>query len=168
MQCTTTIGKYIKIQQKRCRVRVAQSKGLQFYQTRSNAIILYNNFPAVCIEKVAIGKSGEGLYSETYQSPSVPQRISRICIVDARTPQALTRERPSIILTSTVERTGKLVAIHQFESHPNERRSTTRRSTTKARVQSVQREIEGNDLQHGKHGVLEICEITPHTWANST
>ena len=28
-----------------CNLRVAQSKGLQFYQTRSNAIILYNILP---------------------------------------------------------------------------------------------------------------------------
>ena len=41
--------------------------------------------------------------------------------------------------------------IHQFENHPQ--RSTTRKSTTKSRVQSVQREVEGFYLQHGKHGV---------------
>ena len=49
---------------------------LQFYQTRPNAIILYNNLPAVCIGKVVIRKSGEELYSETYQSPNLPQRIA--------------------------------------------------------------------------------------------
>ena len=42
-----------------CNLRVAQSKGLQFYQTRSNATILYNTLPAVCIEKVVIRKSGQ-------------------------------------------------------------------------------------------------------------
>ena len=51
-----------------CNLRVAESKGLQFYQTRSNATILYNTFPAVCIEKVVIRKSGEELYSQTYHS----------------------------------------------------------------------------------------------------
>ena len=40
-----------------CVLRVAQSKGLQFYQARSNAIILYNTLRAVCIEKVVIRKS---------------------------------------------------------------------------------------------------------------
>ena len=58
-----------------CNLRVAQSKGLLFYQKRLSAIILHNTFPAVCIEKVVIGKSGEEVYSKTYQSPSVPQRI---------------------------------------------------------------------------------------------
>ena len=44
-----------------CNSRVAQSKGLQFYQTRSNAIILHNTLLAVCIDKVVIRKSGEEL-----------------------------------------------------------------------------------------------------------
>ena len=35
----------------------------------------------------------------------------------------------------------------------SEQRTITRRSTTKARVQSAQPEVEGNDPQHGKHGV---------------
>ena len=34
-----------------CNLRVAQSKGLQFYQTRSNAIIHYNTLLAVCNRK---------------------------------------------------------------------------------------------------------------------
>ena len=58
-----------------CNLRVAQSNGLQFYQTRSNAIILYSTLPAVCIEKVVIRKSGEELCSKTYQSPTWLQRI---------------------------------------------------------------------------------------------
>ena len=45
---------------------------MQFYQTRSSLTTL---LPAMCIEKVVIRKSGEELYSETYQSPTVPQRI---------------------------------------------------------------------------------------------
>ena len=47
-------------------LRVAQSKGFQFYQTRSNAIILYNTLPAMCIEKVVVEKPGEELYSKLY------------------------------------------------------------------------------------------------------
>ena len=58
-----------------CNLMVAQSKGLQLCQTRSNAIILHNTLPAMCIEEVVIRKSGEELYSKTYQSPTVPQRI---------------------------------------------------------------------------------------------
>ena len=32
-------------------IRLAQKKGLKFYQTRSNAIILYNTLPVCCIPK---------------------------------------------------------------------------------------------------------------------
>ena len=39
-----------------CNLKVAQSKGLQFYLTRSNEIILYNKLPAMCIEKVVVRK----------------------------------------------------------------------------------------------------------------
>ena len=55
-------------------LRVAQSKGLQFYQPRSNTIFLCST-SAMCIEKVVIRESGEELYSKTHQSPAVPQRI---------------------------------------------------------------------------------------------
>ena len=54
----------------------AQSEGLQFYRTRSNAIILYNTLPAVCIESVVNIRSGEELYSKLYQPPELSQRIA--------------------------------------------------------------------------------------------
>ena len=44
---------------------------VQFYQTRSDAIILYNTLPAICIEKVVIRKSG---HRKVYQSPRFPHR----------------------------------------------------------------------------------------------
>ena len=34
-----------------CNLKLAQKKGLQFYQTRSHAIILNNTLPAIGIEK---------------------------------------------------------------------------------------------------------------------
>ena len=40
-----------------CNLKVAQKKGLQFYQTRSHAIVLYNTLPAICIEKAACMKT---------------------------------------------------------------------------------------------------------------
>ena len=58
-----------------CNLKVAQSEGLQFYQTRSNAIILYNTLPVVCIEKVVNMRSGEESYSKMCQSLELPQRI---------------------------------------------------------------------------------------------
>ena len=53
--------------------------------------------------------------------------------------------------------------IHQFEES-SEQRTTTSQPNTKSRVQSVQRAVEGNDLQQGKHGVLrDLRDHTQHT-----
>ena len=51
-------------------------KGLTFYQTRSNAIILQETLPAYCIPKVVRLKTGEVLYEKSYVSPRPPPKIS--------------------------------------------------------------------------------------------
>ena len=43
-------------------------KGLTFYQTRSNAIILQGTLPACCIPKVMRLKTGEVLFEKVYMS----------------------------------------------------------------------------------------------------
>ena len=48
-------------------IRRAQKKGLKFYQTRSNAIILYNTLPAYCIPKAIMMGTGE-TYTRKYTS----------------------------------------------------------------------------------------------------
>ena len=58
-----------------CNLRIAQSRGLQFYQTRTKAIILYNTLLEMCIEKVVIRKPAEELYNKSYQSSIAPQRM---------------------------------------------------------------------------------------------
>ena len=51
-------------------------KGLTFYQTRSNAIILQGTLPAHCIPKVVRLKTGEVLNEKSYLSPRPPPKIS--------------------------------------------------------------------------------------------
>ena len=51
-------------------------KGLKFYQTRSNAIILQVTLPAYCIPKVVRLKTGEVLYEKVCMSPRLPPKIS--------------------------------------------------------------------------------------------
>ena len=46
-------------------IQLAQRKGLKFYQTRSNAIILYDTPPAHCIPKVVVMESGEIIIRES-------------------------------------------------------------------------------------------------------
>ena len=47
-----------------------------FYQTRSNAIILYNTLPAYCIPKVVRMETGDVIYEKVYMSPRPPPKIS--------------------------------------------------------------------------------------------
>ena len=57
-------------------IHLAIQKGLTFYQTRSNAIILQGTLPAYCIPKVVRLKTGEVLYEKSYMSPRPPPKIS--------------------------------------------------------------------------------------------
>ena len=42
-----------------CNLKLAQEKGLQFYQTRSHAVVLCNTLPAACIKKAVCMKTKE-------------------------------------------------------------------------------------------------------------
>ena len=57
-------------------IDLAIRKGLTFYQTRTNAIILQGILPAYCIPKVVRLKTGEVLYEKSYVSPRPPPKIS--------------------------------------------------------------------------------------------
>ena len=57
-------------------INLAIEKGLQFYQTRSNAIILHETLPACCIPKVVRMEIGEVKYEKVYASPRPPPKIS--------------------------------------------------------------------------------------------
>ena len=57
-------------------INLAIEKGLKFYQTRSNAIILQETLPAYCIPKVVRMETGEVIYEKVYMSPRPPPKIS--------------------------------------------------------------------------------------------
>ena len=57
-------------------INLAVKKGLKFYQTRSNAIILQETLPAYCIPKVVRMETGEVIYENVYMSPRPPPKIS--------------------------------------------------------------------------------------------
>ena len=57
-------------------IDLAFRKGLTFYPTRSNAIIIQGTLPAYCIPKVVRLKTGEVLYEKAYMSPRPPPKIS--------------------------------------------------------------------------------------------
>ena len=57
-------------------INLAFRKGLKFYQTRSNAIILHETLPAYCIPKLVRMETGEVIYEKVYASPRPPPKIS--------------------------------------------------------------------------------------------
>ena len=58
-------------------INLALKKGLKFYQTRSNAIILQGILPAYCIPEVVRMEIGEVMYEKVYASPRPPPKVSR-------------------------------------------------------------------------------------------
>ena len=57
-------------------IDLAIRKGLTFFQTRSNAIILQGTLPAYCTPTVVRLKTGEVLYEKVCMSPRPPPKIS--------------------------------------------------------------------------------------------
>ena len=66
------LGDFVKAQ---CTGAILSSqKGLQFYQTRSHAIVLYK-LPEICFEKAVCMKTKEELYHKENQSPRLPRVV---------------------------------------------------------------------------------------------
>ena len=59
-------------------IKLVRQKGFKFYQTRSNAIILYDTLSAYCIPKAIVMETGEVIYEKVYVSPRLPPKISFI------------------------------------------------------------------------------------------
>ena len=57
-------------------IKLAQKKGFKFYQTRWNAIILYDTLPACCIPKAIMMETGEIKDEKENASPRPPPKIS--------------------------------------------------------------------------------------------
>ena len=57
-------------------IKLAQRKGFKFYQTRSNAIILYDTLPACRIPKAIMMETGGIIYEKVYASPRPSPKIS--------------------------------------------------------------------------------------------
>ena len=62
-----------------CKLMLAQEKGLQFYQTRSHAVVLYDTLPAEFIEKVICMKPKEQLYQRASARPRFVLRTNSQC-----------------------------------------------------------------------------------------
>ena len=104
--------------------QLAQRKGLKFYQTRSNAVILYDTFQAYCISKAIVMKSEAVIYQKVYVSPRPPPTIS--C-----------KDNWTCDLDSDVARSSK--DIQRIELKPNTHLSNTGRLVCGQRVHKALR-----------------------------
>ena len=57
-------------------INLVIAKGLKFYQTRSNAIILSETLPAYCIPKVVRMVTGQAIFEKVFASTRPPPKIS--------------------------------------------------------------------------------------------
>ena len=89
---------------------------------------------------------GGGTYNECCRG-EIDFRIHRIAPVHRSRASSHPQETSSTVASSVRD--------------ASEWRSVASRPEAKSRVQPIQRAIEGNDLQHGKHGVLRDLKITP-------
>ena len=58
-----------------CNLKLAQRKGLLFYETRSHAIALFKTLPMICTEKVVFMKTGEDSHCKVHQSRRLPRVV---------------------------------------------------------------------------------------------
>ena len=72
---TKILGSLIRTQCIGAIKKLAQRKGLQFYQTQSHAIVLYNTQPVICIEKAVCMKTKEELYYKVCQPTRFPRSM---------------------------------------------------------------------------------------------
>ena len=56
-------------------INFALKKGLKFYQTRSDVIILHETLPSYCFPKAVRMETGEVMYEKAYASPRLPPKI---------------------------------------------------------------------------------------------
>ena len=118
-------------------IQLAQEKGLKFYQTRSNAVILYDTLPACCISKAIVMKSEEIIYEKVYVSPRPPPTISY-------------KGNWTCDLDSDVARSSK--DIQRIVLKPNIQLSSTGRLVTKWSEETLERtKFDRDTLDQEKH-----------------
>ena len=98
-------------------IKLAQKKGLKFYQTRSNAIIFYNTLPAFCFPKAFQMEIGEIMYEKLYESPRPPPKISLrnnwMKELDPEVARQAEGSQPTQPNPNPIKRTGRLVVTEQ-------------------------------------------------------
>ena len=119
-------------------IKLAQKKGFKFYQTRSNAVILYDALPSYCISKAIVMKSEEIIYQN-------------VCVCHLRSPPTISyKDNWTCNLDSDVARSSK--DIQRIELEPNHQLCSTLRPVTKWREETLERtKVDRDTLNQEKH-----------------
>ena len=98
-------------------INLAIKKGLTFFQTQSNAIILQGTLPAYCCPKAVRMETEEIIYEKVYESPRPPPKISlkNDWMKELRPEVARQAEytQPTQPNPNPIHRTGRLVVTEQ-------------------------------------------------------
>ena len=98
-------------------IKLAQKNGLKYYQTPSNAIILYNTLPTYCIPKPIRMETGEIIYKKVYESPRAPPKISLrndwVKELGSEVARQAESSQPTQPNPNPIHRTGRLVETEQ-------------------------------------------------------
>ena len=117
--------------------QLAQRKRLKFYQTRSNAVILYDTLPAYCVSKAIVIKSEEIIYKKVYVSPRPLPTISY-------------KDNWTCDLDSDFARSSN--DIQRIELKPHTQLSSTGRLVTKRSEETLERtKFDRDTLNQEKH-----------------
>ena len=129
-------------------INLAQKKGLKFYQTRSNAIILHETLPAYCIPKVVRMETGDVIYEKVYASPRPPPKISlkhdwmkELVSEVARQPEG--------------EVAGQAKVFQPTQLNPNPNHDRTERPVVCSENKSRSQEIDTRFSRESKNSILE-------------
>ena len=110
-------------------IRLAQKKGLKFYQTRSNGIILYITLPAYCIPKAVKMETGDVIYEKENESPrphpNIFLRDNWMKELGSEVAGQAESSQPTQPNPNPIHRTGRLVETEQT-SRPSAQEIDTR------------------------------------------
>ena len=140
-----------------CNLELVQEKGLQFYQTRSHAVFLFNTQPAACIEKAVCVKTQKELYQEVRLPPRLPRVVlkanSQCGQQDLRSQDAISSWEPSSDSNSYSETCNRTVdyRISGVPLSAVEQQDTTRENKVKKLIEKFEnqhKESFHQDLRH--------------------
>ena len=136
-----------------CNLKGAQRRGLQFNQTRSHAIALFNTVPAICIEKVENMMTGEDSNCRVHQSPRLPRVVLTPNLhhgrQDLSNPEARTSGRPSK-RTKREVRGNSSLAFRGHSSQASRRKSQSEVEETR-RFRKLRKRRQWQSWPHNLH-----------------